>query len=112
MKRVLDLATPGPVTLNKAMAEGMALVPPGRAYRVGEYQRLWMVKNTGTRPDIIRTRDPAEAEEVRIRRGRRSIVRKGIWSAVKAGHIRLYKDDEGVEWLIASPREATKKEGD
>jgi hypothetical protein len=91
--RILELIDDGPVEVNWLIGEVYGLVPPGRAWRMREYLRMYQAKRKGlaVRPSDLPT-DEA------IRSGQRAVVREAIGKLVYAKQAR-YLVDSGVKYL-------------
>lgn len=86
----------GPLPFEKVVAEGMALVPPGRAYRLAERNRQKVYRSLGRPTERIYNKD----DDKIIRSGARHLVVQSISPKIKEGKLVKYWDDERQEYMI------------
>jgi hypothetical protein len=112
-KRILEMADHGPVLYERVIARSMALVPPGRAFRLAEHLRQWekarerrLGPTTRKRYDQVDPSDPAQHDQ-RVRVGARRLVTQAAWGQAKKGRIVIYYDD-GQRYVKAGPKRPTR----
>lgn len=100
-EKLCELVAKGPVSVDEAVAEMAALVPPGRAYRDTERVLNWIRE----KHDYKTMRLPVDEEatkDQRIKGGQKRIVRSALWTQKKHGRVEEYKE-KGVRMLRKGP---------
>lgn len=93
LRRAEELLANGPMPFGDILAEVGGLIPPGQAWRARESGRDWARRKYVGLPI-----EPDEINEKKLWAGRRIILRKSIWWAVKRGTMQR-EDRDGVAWF-------------
>jgi hypothetical protein len=88
---VLDQSSPRPYEW--VVGELRGLVPPGRAWRVREWDRA---RNARRWERVI---SPAEPDDDKIRTGQRRVIQMTLNGLRRSGRIDIYTDASGVKWV-------------
>jgi hypothetical protein len=96
LRIVSTLREQGPQSFEKMVAEGMALVPPGRAFRAAEAQRVKVYRSMGRPTNRIYNTD----QDKIIRTGARHLVVQAISPLLKQEKLVKWWDNERGEYML------------
>lgn len=100
-ERLRELVEKGPVSVDKAVSEMAALVPPGRALRDTDRVVEWVRTHNKYKTERV-PKDPEQTKDIRIKGGQKRIVRSALWTQKKHGRVEEY-EEKGVRMLRKGP---------